>query len=278
MKIITGNAALRQCIPNTLATAAGEATWFQKLYPYLEEAEEWLEQNITGESLLSDIQQTDENDRLKQLCARIITCQALLAAVPSLDLVLTPNGFGIVNTQNIAPASKERIERLLETLEKERDGSIEMLLIKLQANEIWRATEQGIYFASTLFPRLSLVRMAGFTDHRWQRYQEFHSKLIKIENSLAEEYFSQNLMTKLRNANIGNDSIDAATAKVIHDIQALEIMLLNGNDVCRQSFYDIINIIRGNPERFPEWHASKTAELFQMDSFKNKKESSGYWF
>ena len=278
MKIITGNTALRQCIPNTLATAAGEATWFQKLYPYLEEAEEWLSQNITGEDILNTLQSSDENDRMKQLCARIITCQALLAAVPSLDLVLTPNGFGIVNTQNIAPASKERIERLLTTLEKERDDSIDMLLIKLQANENWKSSEQGEYFASTLFPRLSMVRMAGFTDHKWDRYQEFHNRLIKIENSLAEEYFSKELMTSLRNANIGNTSIDAATAKVIHDIQSLEIMLLNKMDVCRQSFYDIINIIREYPDTFPEWHASKTSELYKADAFKNKKGSSGYWF
>lgn len=38
--------------------------------------------------------------------------------VPSLDLVLTPNGFGIVSNQNVAPASRDRVARLIASLEK----------------------------------------------------------------------------------------------------------------------------------------------------------------
>ena len=52
-------------------------------------------------------------------------------AIPSLDLVLTPNGFGIVNTTTIVPASKERIERLQLSIESLRDTVIEQLLHRL---------------------------------------------------------------------------------------------------------------------------------------------------
>ena len=41
---------------------------------------------------------------------------------------------------------------------------------------------------------------------------------------------------------------------------------------------DIVNTLRSHPDEFPEWHASPTAALFTSPTFKNKKESKGYWF
>ena len=57
--------------------------------------------------------------------ARIVAFDAFRNAVPHLDLILTPNGFGIVNNSNIAPASKERVERLIASLLSNRDDEIE---------------------------------------------------------------------------------------------------------------------------------------------------------
>ena len=34
---------------------------------------------------------------------------------------------------------------------------------------------------------------------------------------------------------------------------------------------DIVNFIRNNPEEFPEWHNSDTAQLFSPPKFENKK-------
>ena len=44
------------------------------------------------------------------------------------------------------------------------------------------------------------------------------------------------------------------------------------------ALFDIVNTIRDNPEEFPEWHSSATAELYAPAVFENKKESLGYWF
>ncbi len=41
---------------------------------------------------------------------------------------------------------------------------------------------------------------------------------------------------------------------------------------------DIVNTLRSHPEEFPQWHTSPTAALFTPPTFKNKKESKGYWF
>lgn len=278
MKIITGNNALRQCIPNTMATVPGEASWYDKLFPNLAEAERWLEVNITGSQFLEAMEKKSDSDQLKQICAKIIVAHALMGGIPSLDLVLTPNGFGIVNTQNIAPASKDRIERLIASMEEQRDNAIDTLLVHLPAQQGWQATEQGEYFASTLFPRLTICNKLAIKDARWVKYQELHERLVKIENVLAETYFSPQLMEAFRQKVIMQQAHDGIVADVIRRIQSLEMMLLSDIQVHVQSYYDIVQVIRENETAFPEWHQSKTAELYKPANFVNTKESKGYWF
>ena len=47
---------------------------------------------------------------------RVVVTKAYADALPSLDIVVTPTGIGVVNTETIAPASKERVERLVKPL------------------------------------------------------------------------------------------------------------------------------------------------------------------
>ena len=97
--------------------------------------------------------------------SKIVADHAFLNAIPSLDLVLTPNGFGIVSNTNVVPASKERIERLVGSLETERDANLEQLLLRLASRNDWQQSSQGKYFAATLFPFLGLCRRLAIREH-----------------------------------------------------------------------------------------------------------------
>ena len=68
---------------------------------------------------------------VKMLASQIVVSDAVRCAVPSLDIVLTPNGFGIDSNTNVAPTSKERIERLMASLLDMRDKTVEQLLNQL---------------------------------------------------------------------------------------------------------------------------------------------------
>ena len=98
-------------LPNVLATAEGEPTLIEKLYPFLETAEQWAIESFLPESLFDEIAASDSfgpGERLLFPLEKLVACHAYMTAIPSLDLVLTPNGFGIVSNQTIAPASRER--------------------------------------------------------------------------------------------------------------------------------------------------------------------------
>ena len=201
MKLITTDEQLRLLIPNVLVTAEGEPTLIEKLYPFLETAEQWAIDTFVPEAIFDEIAADDgfgPNERFRYPLEKLVACQAYMTAIPSLDLVLTPNGFGIVSNQNIVPASRERVDALMNSLESQRDSAIEALILRLSSRTDWQQSTQGKYFGSTMFPLLNLCRRLAIREHIWDSYQQLHDRLIKIENVLADTYFSQEQMQVFR--------------------------------------------------------------------------------
>ena len=114
--LINDNDTLRKYVPNTLKTVAGELSLFDKIQYHLLQAEQWLTDTFVSSDTMSRIRTYSDNTPLLHYCRIITAAEAMRHAVPQLDLILTPNGFGIVSNQNVIPASKERIERLLLSL------------------------------------------------------------------------------------------------------------------------------------------------------------------
>ena len=289
MKIVTSDAQLRRLIPHVLATVEGEATLLEKLAPFLETSEEWAVQNFVPDDLFETIAATSEAaetasdvaaiEALRKPLEKVIASHAFMNAIPSLDLVLTPNGFGIVSNQNIAPASRERVERLRDSLEAERDRNLENMVLRLASRNDWQQSSQGKYFAATMFPFLGLCRRLAIREHIWDEYQHLHDRLIKIENVLAETYFSQEQMQVFRNKVMDQmRTCHPLEEQVIRSLQSLEMMLVSDMQVHPQSFYDLVNIIREHDEIFLAWHSSATAQLYTPAVFTNKQKSGGYWF
>ena len=118
MSIITDNAVLAAYIPNVVTSCEGESSLFEKLAPMLKVAELWFSRKVCSIPALV-------TDDAKHLARSIVACEAFRMAVPSLNVILTANGFGIVSNNTTAPASKERTESLVEALVEQRDNAIE---------------------------------------------------------------------------------------------------------------------------------------------------------
>ncbi len=277
MLLITNDETLRRFMPNAFATVKGETPLFDKLAPWLSASEKWLQENFCGEVSMNEIVAMDDKNVVKSLASQIVVCEALRYAVPSLDLVLTPNGFGIVSNQNVAPASKERVERLIDSLYDTRDNAVELLLTSLRQMQSWTASPQCQWFTATLFPNIDLVSLCGVTKHRWEKYVELRSMVIGIENSLADEYFSHEFMEILRLQAVAT-SADSNLSRIVNRLKPLIVDFIADKPIAQQKIVDIVNFIRNNPEEFPEWHNSDTAKLFSPPKFENKITNKGYWF
>ena len=141
--IINDDTTLRRYLPNAFATVDDETSLFDKLEPWLKASEEWLCDNIVGDCLSV----IDPTSQLFSNMQSFVVADAFAKAIPSLDLVLTPNGFGIVSTNTVAPASKDRVDRLVQSLITHKDRMISVIFHRLPEVEEWHSTEQCEWLA-----------------------------------------------------------------------------------------------------------------------------------
>ena len=278
MKLITTDAQLRAHIPNIIASVKGETPLIERLSLFLDLAEDWVKTTFTSESTFNTICGYTDNNNIKILCSRLVVADALRRAIPSLDVVLTPNGFAVVNTSNLVPASKPRVDRLVGSMLAHRDDCIAALLPELPGASKWLASSQAQFFGATLFPNLSIIDAVGVaTGSKWEKYLELRSQVIDLEASLAEEWLSPELMSALRSENLRSD-LTPKRGEIVRQTQAQIVGYLKGGSFNSRRLADIVNFIRQDESAFKEWHGSDVAKLFAPPVFTNKKNSAGYFF
>ena len=283
-KIITDDATLRMYIPNVIATVDDELPLYEKLSPFLDVAESWLVENITGQKVLDMIAVGNKDSRFVNV-AMCIVSHSFALAIPSLDLVLTPNGFGVVSNNNVAPASKERVERLINSLYMIKSQCLTSLLPMLRSDVHWHNSEQCQWLAESIIQDLNFISKCGdkndpYADYdtdRWGVFLTIRQKSYDIEQEIANGWISPQLMARLRKCE--------ATTTYCDEIRNL-ISLVKGV-ICanfrtgvlnRKLLDDAVSFIRTKPNVFPEWFESDTAKLFTPPIFENEKKSGGYFF
>ena len=278
MKLITTDAQLRAHIPNIIASVKGETPFIERVAHFLDLAEDWVRTTFTSESTFNTICGYTDSNEIKIICSRLVVADALRRAIPSLDIVLTPNGFGVVSTQNLAPASKPRVDRLVGSMLAHRDDCIAALLPDLVGASKWLTSPQADFFGSTLFPDLGIVdAVGGATGSKWEKYLELRPQVIDLEASLAEEWLSPGLMSALRSENLRGDLTEKRSV-IVRQVKAQILGYLKSGSFSSRRLADIVNRIRENKDDFPEWHRSETAKLFAPPVFRNEKKAKGYWF
>ena len=278
MKLITTDEQLRSHIPNIIASVKGEVPFIERLALFLDLAEDWVKTTFTSESTFNTICGYTDSNNIKILCSRLVVADALRRAIPSLDIVLTPNGFAVVNTSNLAPASKPRVDRLVGSMLSHRDDCIAALLPELVGASKWLTSSQADFFGATLFPDLDIVdAVGGATGSKWEKYLELRPQVIDLEASLAEEWLSPGLMSALRSENLRGDLTEKRSV-IVRQVKAQILGYLKSGSFNSRRLADIVNYIRLNEESFKEWHRSETAKLFAPPVFRNEKKAKGYWF
>lgn len=286
MKLITSEEILRRYIPNVLQTVKGEVPLFDKLTSFLDIAEEWVAHTFTSQATFSTIAGYADANIIKTYAAKVVVCEAFKNAVPSLDLILTPNGFGIVSNSNVAPASKERVYRLVDSLEAERDNAIRLLLSSLPGEPSWMTSTQCEYFSATMFSNLNICDYLGVAHQQWKKYQEVRATLLEIEQHIATQFLGQEQLDVFRKEAMSPSSTSSLMKTVIRSLQAAEAQMLKATlsptapSACipPTALVSIVNCIRSHPTEFPQWHASPIAELYKPGIYENKKNDKGYWF
>ena len=103
---------------------------YKGIEPYLQPAYWRLKNELKVELM---------NNKCAPYFRRAVYATAAYNALPTLDLVATPNGFGVVSNQNIAPASKERVAAFRESLRQYKSDCKDQCL-----ERYFQAAQEGI--------------------------------------------------------------------------------------------------------------------------------------
>lgn len=282
--LINSESQLRKYLPNAFATVEGEVSLYDKLEPYLMEAQTWMINSITGKECVTQLTEEADDNAAKAEACRVMTCDALMHAIPALDVVLTPNGFGVVSNQNIAPASKDRVQRLIDSIEMQRDDAIMHLMKYLRSNRLWLESQIFRIWSKTLLPDIAITTQLGIRDHQFSAYLSLMPRIIQIEAMLAAEFISPELLDHLHKYQFGigfatmSPAEKAGRAYVLTHLRTEIVSQLGGAPLNRTFMNDLVQMIRSEPDLFPQWRDSATAQLFTPDVFENKKKANGYFF
>lgn len=191
MNIELTDELVNSVLPNTLITVDEETPLSARIEPYVQDSVRWLESLVIGDVQLPP--------KLEKMAVRAVILRTVIHAVPALDLVVTPTGFGVVSADGLVPASKERIERLISSLSADLNRITLELQEECVANPEWVASKRGKWYCSTFFPYLDdadYLKRDG--QDVFQVYKAARDLALEFEAKLAEEYLGSELLDKLR--------------------------------------------------------------------------------
>lgn len=279
MIFVKSQQQLEKVFGNDIMVVEGEKTLFDKISLDLASAEDWLISQIVGETTATAMV---ADSTIFNLCVTIVACEALRRTIPALDLVLTPNGFGIVQNNNVVPASKERVERFIKSCTDRRDFAISRLYPMLYKTESWLSSEQREFWTRSPLQDLNLAD--SYVLHREKPFPSKWDALMAMREysegfvtRLAERYISFEVMARICSAMCSDgDDEESVNDRVLGSkIVSVVLGFLNGKMFKHQMIDAVVNYLRKNDDA---WKASSVAEYYAEPTFQNTKDSKGYWF
>lgn len=271
------NERLRELIPNVIHEVKGEKPLLTKLQPWLDSAVLWLEDNFLGRGYAVP-------EHLYPLAEKIAVQKAFAETVPSLDVALSPAGFAVINSDGRAPASKERIERLVASLNSAVDANAEVLLSKLLEEDDWRDSPMGQWWLGTFIPKLKYAQ----TPYRGQTplldaYRTMRDSALRFEQEVAENYLGENTLAFLR----GEQRYDTGYSELVAMMRRAELRYISNHSRDQKAkcpdehevwhlIRPLINTLRLYPKAEAMWQA-EMGERFRTEPFKNDIKG-GFYF
>jgi len=259
-----------------IPTAVG--TEESAIKPYWEEAENRLKTELLGESLYAHIENLNTGD-IVVIAETVVSLWAYQLAIPFADLIQTPTGFGIVNNQNLVPASKDRVDRLIEQtkfrLSISRDALIRIVFNDDELRGLWSEFELFEQFTSIVYITGSDLSRFSNTKVIFGTLDSSRTNILQLQDELSKyispEYITT-LFMKFRNA--GMHEYDK---KVFLQMQIIIGLMLQKLEVYPM-IEKLVNYMVENIEQFPDFETSQAYKLKIGSKYENRLSDRTFFF
>ncbi len=271
MNIVITREQLEEYVPSMVVSSDDI---FNELSDFFVRAEERLER-ITGVNLISV-----PDELLVKRCSRYICLRAVYEYIPQRDLVITPNGFGVVSDANIAPASKERVENLRHRLAIEEFISLGVILGHLISlhDSTWQQSNVAMAATSHLiFNSDQLAIYCGMDESTEVDFRSVLPDIGEAENVIIGEIGFCQFQALLDAARCDNGTVNQRS--VIRQLRTAIGLKLKGRPM--SSFMAVIrqalNMMGDTPTDFAPYFDSPEYRAKSVN-YENHKEDSCYFF
>ena len=259
-------------------------TEFSAIKPFIDEAEADVIANLTGIDLYNHISTLSDDDRMKVVLRNLIASDAYARAIPFVDLIQTQNGFAVVNNSNMAPASKERVERLIAQCVRTVDSCTDLLIIQV-LQETTARTEWAKFNGFN-----ELTNCFFLTGRDWSNFSgqsnTSRGDLIKVKTSLLafqkailepaiSKVYVDELIGKIRTGTL----TAAGDREVVSGCKFILASLVNKRmDESRINLDKLVNTIESDINSFTAYKGSPEYALKTSANYENKKDDSTFFF
>lgn len=219
----------------------------------------------------------EELSHLEIAIRRFVCSRALYIMVPQIDLVLTPTGFGVVSNQNVAPASAERVAKLIDSLRVYSDLSFDDILDFCRLFIEWdnREPDKMKYFGLLFWRTEHLRPLIKETPHR-EDFSTLAPEIAKANNAIKAK-----LSDELYQVLVDNIAAKAVTPHQQHIITmwrnaAVAFIKLDGG--WNHWVAAMLHYVEGALDQFPEYAGSRAYQANHFQFYSNSSDDSCYFF
>ena len=206
---------------------------------------------------------------------KYVALDAYATAIPQLDLVLTNTGFGVVSNQNVAPASSDRVARLLERVLRSKDDIFDRFLSNLRRIAGWGDSPEAMRHISSIFWRSNLMKFFGLAAPTRSDLHRYAVDIAAGEAALKKLMGREQWQALLEYER--NGKYDIMIDELITDCRRFVAVMASGRDpeLYRRS---ILALLDSSEEIFAPYHQSSACKANHFEPYRNRKDDTTFFF
>ena len=248
---------------------------YEKVEPQFMAAYDECKADVLGD-VGTSAAEDGQHGQLEKDVKRWVALQAFLAVFRQLDLVLTPTGFGVVSTQQMKPASKQRVDALIGHI---RDSALRahgQLLASLCRVSGWGETEQAQENIDTLFFDFRLLQKMQGPAASHLDWQAAQHNIAEADEMLRRKLSTQ-YMDHLLNA-VRCGTVTADDNPVIFQCRhIINLWIAGDQEAVKLKMRRLLNMLDADLGKY-SIYAKHGYPVNHHENFKNTQDAPAYIF
>lgn len=235
-----------------------------------------LYKKISAVETSMDLIPESREETLAQTVITHICARAFYDSIPQLDLVATPNGFGVVSNQNVAPASSDRVANLRNALKDIYERAYFQMISEARSFPEWTETEFASMVFMSFFWCPEHLRLLGIYNPTAKDLDEQRPEILRTE-ALLPRLLSQAFLDELHEAD-KKASLTPLQNSALHLIRVLIAAAIR-NEPEKYRHRDILlDFLDNNIESFKTYRESSAYEANHAKPYENEKDDPCFFF